>query len=145
MHWHHFYGQKKSRRLSTRAVIGGRFVSDSAGVLGPEYISLIDAVCRDLQAKTTVELALVTVNDLGGTTIDDFAEKLFRRFGIGAAGKDNGLLLLFLPQRPRRARRSRLRPGKCHSRRQSQPDTRPIRRSLFSQRPDRPGAVFGRS
>lgn len=76
------------RRLS------GSFVADGAGVLGPEYIRLIDAICRDLQQKTGVELALVTVNDLGDTTIDDFAEKLFRRFGIGAAGKDNGLLLL---------------------------------------------------
>jgi len=77
------------RRLS------GSFVADGAGVLGPEYIRIIDAVCRDLQQKTGVELALVTVNDLGGTTIDDFAERLFRRFGIGIAGKDNGLLLLF--------------------------------------------------
>jgi uncharacterized protein len=73
----------------------GSFVSDGAGVLGPEYISMIDGVCRDLQAKTTVELAVVTVNDLGGLVIEDFADKLFRRFGIGAVGKDNGLLLLY--------------------------------------------------
>lgn len=73
---------------------GAGFVTDGAGVLGPEYISLIDGICRDLQAKTTVELAVVTVNDLDGTTIEDFAEKLFRSFGIGVAGKDNGLLLL---------------------------------------------------
>jgi uncharacterized protein len=76
------------RRLSNS------FVSDGAGVLGPEYVRLIDAICRDLQAKTTIELAVVTVGNFGGTTSEDFAEKLFRRFGIGAAGKDNGLLLL---------------------------------------------------
>ena len=63
-------------------------------MLGPEYVTLIDGVCRDLQAKTTIELAVVTVGDLGGLPIEDFAEKLFRRFAIGAAGKDNGLLLL---------------------------------------------------
>jgi len=73
---------------------GGGFVSDGAGILGPEYVRLIDGVCRDLQAKTTVELAVATVGDLGGLTIEEFAEKLFRRFGIGVAGKDNGLLLL---------------------------------------------------
>ena len=72
----------------------GSFVADDAGVLGPEYIRLIDGVCRELQAKTTVELAVVTVGDLGGLVIEDFAEKLFRSFAIGAAGKDNGLLLL---------------------------------------------------
>jgi uncharacterized protein len=72
----------------------GSFVVDGGGILGPEYARLIDAVCRDLQAKTTVELAVATVGDLGGLPIEDFAEKLFRRFGIGVAGKDNGLLLL---------------------------------------------------
>jgi len=72
----------------------GSYVSDSVGVLGPEYVRLIDAICRDLQAKTTVELAVVTVGDLNGMVVEDFAEKLFRRFAIGVAGKDNGLLLL---------------------------------------------------
>jgi uncharacterized protein len=72
----------------------GSFVTDGAGILGPEYVRLIDAVCRDLQAKTTIELAVATVGDMGGLTGEEFADKLFRRFGIGAAGKDNGLLLL---------------------------------------------------
>jgi uncharacterized protein len=75
--------------------LSGSYVADGANVLGPEYIRLIDAACKDLQQKTGVELALVTVNDLGGTTIEDFADRLFRRFAIGVAGKDNGLLLLF--------------------------------------------------
>jgi len=72
----------------------GGFVADGGGVLGPEYIRLIDAFCRELQAKTTVELAVVTVGSLGGLEIEEFAENLFRRFAIGAKGKDNGLLLL---------------------------------------------------
>jgi uncharacterized membrane protein YgcG len=63
-------------------------------VLAPEYVAMINEICRELQAKTTVELAVVTVGDLGGLTIDEFAEKVFRRFAIGAAGKDNGLLLI---------------------------------------------------
>ncbi|MCX6557382.1 MAG: TPM domain-containing protein [Candidatus Aminicenantes bacterium] len=73
----------------------GSYVSDNGGVLGPEYTRLIDAICRELKDKTTVELAVVTVGDLGGLVIDDFADKLFRRFAIGVAGKDNGLLLLY--------------------------------------------------
>jgi uncharacterized protein len=76
------------RRLS------GSFVTDGGSVLGPEYTGLIDNICRDLQAKTTIELAVVTVGGLGGLVIEDFADKLFRHFAIGAAGKDNGLLLL---------------------------------------------------
>jgi uncharacterized protein len=79
--------------VNPRQAYGG-FVSDGGGVLGPEYVGLIDGVCRDLQAKTGVEMAVVTVGDLGGLEIEEFAEKLFRRLGVGAAGKDNGLLLL---------------------------------------------------
>jgi uncharacterized protein len=79
--------------VNPRQAYGG-YVSDGGGVLGPEYVRLIDGVCRELQAKTTVELAVVTVGNLGGLEIEEFAEKLFRRFGVGAAGKDNGLLLL---------------------------------------------------
>ncbi len=75
-----------------RAGVG--FVTDGGGVLGPDYVKLIDNICRELQAKTTIELAVITVGDLGGLEIEEFAEKLFRRFAIGAAGKDNGLLLL---------------------------------------------------
>ncbi|MBN2345116.1 MAG: TPM domain-containing protein [Candidatus Aminicenantes bacterium] len=72
----------------------GAFVTDNGGVLGPEYVVLIDGVCRDLQAKTTIELAVITVGSLGGLTIEEFAVKLFQRFAIGVAGRDNGLLLL---------------------------------------------------
>lgn len=73
----------------------GKFVGDNAGVLGPAYLDLIDAVCVRLRNATGAELAVVTVRDLGGTPPEDFSERLFKRFGIGEKGKDNGLLLLF--------------------------------------------------
>lgn len=72
----------------------GSYVSDQGGMLAGAYVKMIDAVCHDLAARTGVELAVVTVHDLGDLPIDEFAEKVFRRFGIGAAGKDNGLLLI---------------------------------------------------
>ncbi len=71
------------------------FVQDSAGVLGPEYSAMIDAVSGELEQKTSAELAVVTVDDLDGTTVEDYAERLFGRFGIGKRGKDNGVLILF--------------------------------------------------
>lgn len=72
----------------------GLFVGDNAAILGPEYVALIDAVCRRLQEATTAEMAVITVRNLGGTTVEDFADKLFKRFGIGVKGKDNGVLIL---------------------------------------------------
>ncbi|MCU0235739.1 MAG: TPM domain-containing protein [Acidobacteria bacterium] len=70
------------------------FITDSAGVLAPAYLTLINDACRALREKTAIELAVVTVGDLGGLPIEDFAVGLFQRLAVGAAGKDNGLLLL---------------------------------------------------
>lgn len=39
-------------------------------------------------------MAVVTVNNLGGSTVEDFAQDLFTRWKIGKKGKDNGVLLL---------------------------------------------------
>jgi len=71
------------------------WVGDNAGVLGPEYVSLIHSACETLKLKTAAEFAVITVDGLGGLPIEDFAARLFQRFGIGEAGKENGLLLLF--------------------------------------------------
>lgn len=72
----------------------GKYAGDGAGILGPAYVDLIHAVALRLKEATGSELAVITVRDLGGTTPEDFADRLFRRFGIGQKGKDNGLLLL---------------------------------------------------
>ncbi|MDW7761309.1 MAG: TPM domain-containing protein [Acidobacteriota bacterium] len=73
----------------------GGWVEDGAAVLGPEYAALIDMVCHALKNRTSAEFAVVTVADLDGRSIEDYAARLFARFGIGEAGKDNGILLLF--------------------------------------------------
>jgi uncharacterized protein len=73
----------------------GKYVGDGAGVLGPAYVDLINDVCVRLKNATGSELSVITVRDLGGTTAEEFAERLFKRFGVGEKGKDNGLLLLF--------------------------------------------------
>jgi uncharacterized protein len=85
---------EKPENVANPLAAAQRYVGDGANILGSEYIGLIDAVCRSLKASTTAEMAVITVKDLGGTTIEDFAEKLFKRFGIGVKGKDNGILIL---------------------------------------------------
>jgi len=73
----------------------GMYVQDSAGVLGSEYTVLIDDIAKKLKSATSAELAVVTVGDMGGDTVEDFAARLFKRFGIGMKGKDNGAMVLF--------------------------------------------------
>ena len=87
-------GAEKPEDVPNPLSASGRYVGDGAAILGPQYIALIDGVCKALQTATSAELAVITVRDLGGTTIEDFAEKLFKRFGIGKKGRDNGILIL---------------------------------------------------
>jgi uncharacterized protein len=73
----------------------GLWVGDNGGVLGPDYVALIQSVCETLKVKTDAEFAVITVDDLSGLPLENFTAKLFERFGVGVAGKENGLLLLF--------------------------------------------------
>lgn len=72
----------------------GEFVVDQGGVMGPEYGSLVTNISQQLRDKTGHELVVITVDNLDGLTVDDYAEQLFKRLGIGEKGKDNGVLIL---------------------------------------------------
>lgn len=70
------------------------FVNDFAGILSPAQRQAMEQSVRDLQQKTGVQVAVVTLESLEGGQIDDFAAKLFRRWGIGQTDKNNGVLVL---------------------------------------------------
>lgn len=70
------------------------YVSDFAGVVNAASKDRLEQYCTSLEAATGVQLALVTVPDLGGEPVDQYANDLFRKWGIGQKGKDNGVLLL---------------------------------------------------
>ncbi len=69
-------------------------VSDFAGIIESSYIEKIDGCIRDIEEKTTVEIAVVTVKSLEGRPIDEVALELFNKFGVGKKDDNNGILLL---------------------------------------------------
>ena len=69
-------------------------VTDQAGVLNPVERAQLQRLSQELQAKTSVEMAVVTIRSLEGGEINDFANRLFEKWGIGKKGKDNGILFL---------------------------------------------------
>ncbi len=58
-------------------------------------VAQLNAMIDELERTTGAELAVVVVASLDGQSVEEFAEKLFKMWGIGKAGKDNGLLLLW--------------------------------------------------
>jgi len=71
-----------------------RLMTDLAGMLGRSAVDEIESQLVVLWQDTGVQFTVVTVPDLGRDTIDNYSVRLFEEWGIGEAGKDNGLLLL---------------------------------------------------
>lgn len=78
-------------------------VNDFAGILSPAERESLAERCRSLRAKTGAGFVIVILNSLEGGQIDDFTNKLFKQWGVGQQGKDNGLLLV-VALRDRKAR-----------------------------------------
>jgi uncharacterized protein len=72
-------------------------VNDFAGVLTDEDRAYLENFLQTLERDTTAEVVVATVTSLDGLTIEEYAERLFRDWGIGDAAKDNGVLLLVAP------------------------------------------------
>src|SRR5262249_27211905 len=74
----------------------GRVVDD-AGILDAATRAALTEKLAALEAKTTDQLVVATVKSLQGTSVEDYANRLFRQWKLGQAGKNNGVLLLVAP------------------------------------------------
>lgn len=79
------------------------YVSDFAGVVDAGSRAQLEQYLGRLEQATGAQVAVVTIDTLDGAPIDDTANALFRKWGIGAKGKNEGLLLL-LAVRDRKSR-----------------------------------------
>jgi uncharacterized protein len=74
------------------------YVTDLAQVIDPATRQKIELLATEVQQKTGAQIAVVTVNSLEGQTKEDYAADLYKHLGIGAKGKDNGVLILIAPK-----------------------------------------------
>lgn len=72
-------------------------VNDFAGVISSETRHTLENALTGLAAKTGAEIAVVTLPSLNEEPIENVAVDLFKEWGIGQKGKDNGLLFLIAP------------------------------------------------
>lgn len=71
------------------------YVSDFAQVINPAHKAELERYCSRVEAQTGAQIAIVTIPTLDGDPIEDVANSLFRRWGVGKKGKDEGVLLMF--------------------------------------------------
>lgn len=73
------------------------FVTDQAQVLPANQRSALEALLRELERKTSAEVAVVTLLSLDGRPVEDVAVELYKKWGIGKSDRDNGVLFLVAP------------------------------------------------
>lgn len=69
-------------------------VNDFTGTLDSGWKSSIEDLCIKVRNETSAEIAVAVISDLQGITIEEYAVTLFKKWGVGKADKDNGVLLL---------------------------------------------------
>lgn len=70
------------------------YVVDQAGVIKEDAKKQILALGRDLNAKTKAQVVVVTVKSFDGLDPAEYANQLFRSWGIGDRKQNNGILFL---------------------------------------------------
>lgn len=73
------------------------WVSDFARIMSDTVKSQIDVQLAEVKKSTGAEIAVVTVPSLEDMSVEEYAVSLFKKWGIGEKGKDNGVLFLIAP------------------------------------------------
>lgn len=70
------------------------FVQDYANVLNASDKSALESKLTSFEKQTTNEIAVVIIPSLDGDTIENVAQNIFTKWGIGKKDKNNGALFL---------------------------------------------------
>lgn len=83
-----------------RMALQGR-VTDAAAILSDAEEDRLNARLARYEARTQHQMVVVTVPDLRGASVEDFATCTGNRWSIGRGGQDDGILVLMAPNERR--------------------------------------------
>lgn len=78
-------------------LMAGQYIADPENMLSPSTRSEVNAILSQVRAQTTAEVGVAIVPDMGDMQVEEFANRLYDRWGVGKADKDNGVLLIISP------------------------------------------------
>ncbi len=70
-------------------------VTDDAEIFKPAEFDSLTEKLTDFETETTHQLVVLTVKNLGGKTIETYANGVFNRNELGQRAEDNGILIVF--------------------------------------------------
>lgn len=71
-----------------------KYLNDYVGLINEPEKGNILGIGKELEDKTGAQGVIVVVDSLNGDAVENYALNLFRSWGIGQKGKDNGFLIL---------------------------------------------------
>ncbi|HVS97919.1 MAG TPA: TPM domain-containing protein [Puia sp.] len=69
-------------------------VNDYAHVMTPDQVSALEQKLIAFNDSTTSDIVIVTVPDIGDASIEDYALKILRTWGVGDKKNNNGIVIL---------------------------------------------------
>jgi len=79
------------------------YVSNPDGILNAADIQYINRALKQLEDSLSIEVAVVAVESIGNNDARQFATELFKYWGIGKKGEDNGLLIQLVTEPSQRS------------------------------------------
>lgn len=70
------------------------YVNDYAKILSLDQVSQLESKIETFEKSSTNEITVVTIASLDGDVIENVAQEIFTKWGIGKKDKNNGVLLL---------------------------------------------------
>ena len=70
------------------------YINDFAGVLDAATVEQLTQLSAEVDQKAKAQIALVTIKSLEGDPVEDFANHLFQKWGVGYKGTDRGVMVL---------------------------------------------------
>jgi uncharacterized protein len=72
-------------------------VTDNAQLLSEETSRSLSESLKAHEERTTNQIAILTVPTLNGESVEDYAARVFKEWKLGQKGKDNGILVVVVP------------------------------------------------
>lgn len=73
------------------------YVNDFAGILDEATRARLEQRLKEVEAASSSEIAVATVKSLEGMSVEEYATRLFKEWGVGQEKTDNGVLVLVAP------------------------------------------------
>src|SRR5215475_10185201 len=87
-------GASAATAVDWKALKPEGYVSDFGRAIDSESRQRLEAYGAEVERATGAQIALVTIPSLEGEPIEDVANTIFRAWGVGQKGKNEGILLL---------------------------------------------------